>query len=262
VSRSVSALKRSAGTGSSIVNPIPSSVVKSVVQHLGDLCGLHITDARNTLSAKRTAVLKRHSVDLALDVGANTGQWAMDLRRSGYRGRVVSFEPIAVAFKQLAIACSRSVNHECIQLALGNFDGEAQINVSENVVSSSLLPVCDTSVAACLESRTANREHVTAARLDTLAPVLLQGARATFLKLDVQGYEREVLQGAIDTLPRVSAIEVELSLRELYRGQALMHDIGAILHSAGFFPVWLERAFVEPETGFMLQVDALFVRSP
>lgn len=81
-----------------------------------------------------------------------------------------------------------------------------------------------------------------------------------YLKIDTQGYEREVLLGASETLNRTVAVEIELGLTEMYNGQALLPEVWRMLVAAGFRPAWIERGFRDPSDIWLMQVDGLFVR--
>ncbi len=81
-----------------------------------------------------------------------------------------------------------------------------------------------------------------------------------YLKIDTQGYEQEVLCGARETLKKTAAVEIELSLSEMYEGQALLPEVWSMLTAAGFRPAWIERGFRDPSDIWLMQVDGLFVR--
>src|SRR5271154_1746343 len=106
-------------------------------------------------------LLKLHDIDLILDVGANTGQYAACLFGLGYCGRIVSFEPTSVAYSQLVNA---SVGNELWQVAercaIGEADGEVEIHVAVNSETSSILPVLNSSVEAFPDSRSVASEKV------------------------------------------------------------------------------------------------------
>ena len=218
-----------------------------------------IEGARPAVPTRRS-VLERYGISVVVDVGANTGQFGRTVRAEGYRGRIVSFEPVADAFDELARRAARDPAWDCRRLALGDRDGVAEIHVAGNSVSSSLLTVLDRHVAAAPGSRTARTESVPIACLDSVAGEVLPVAGAAYLKLDVQGAELAVLRGAEANLARVAAIEAELSLVPLYEGQPLFAEVVRRLDAAGFALVSVEQGFTDPATGELLQLDGLFVR--
>jgi FkbM family methyltransferase len=235
-------------------------LIKQMIHRGLRLFGADVHRYAHTLPAVRRRTLNELGIDLVLDVGANQGQYARELRRSGYSGRIVSFEPLPEAFDHLAEAFSSDPLWEGHQLALGETDGRTQINVSGNSVSSSVLEMSSEMVAAVPAAAYAGSREVTLCRLDTIVERILGLQKNVYLKMDVQGYERAVLTGARRTLDRVAAIESELSLLPLYRGQALFHEVTAYLIDAGFEPIWLEKGLIDPRSGHLLELDAVFIR--
>jgi FkbM family methyltransferase len=141
-------------------------------------------------------LLTVHNIDLVLDVGANAGDWAKRLFEMGYNGRVVSFEPLSSAYAEL-LRKSRSnpqwtVAERC---ALGDTEGEAEINISGNSESSSMLPMLKAHLDASPHSAYCSHEKVKLCRLDTIAQKYLKNSLNPFMKIDVQGYEKKVLGG-------------------------------------------------------------------
>jgi len=199
-------------------------------------------------------------VDLVVDVGANAGQYASELREYGYTGKILSLEPTAGAFSTLAREAARDTDWTAVRAAAGVETGTIAMNVARNSVSSSIRPMLDRHVSAAPESETTSTESVPIDRLDSLAREQVDVAGAPFLKIDTQGYEREVLEGASALLPRFVGIEIELSLSELYEGQRLWMDQVRFLEGAGFRLAGVSSGFWDEATGETLQVDGLFVR--
>jgi FkbM family methyltransferase len=196
--------------------------------------------------------------DLLLDVGANTGQFAERARALGYHGRLISYEPSAEAYRVLARRASGDPSWQTEQLALGAREGTATLNVSGNSVSSSLLPIGDRHVRAAPPSAPVRAELVPLSTLDAaLSEVTFQAA---LLKLDVQGYEADVVAGAGQTLSRVCAVQCELSVVPLYEGQTDYLDLMATFRKLGLHLVHVEPGFQDPDTGAVLQLEALFSR--
>jgi FkbM family methyltransferase len=200
-------------------------------------------------------------IDLVFDVGANVGQFAQQIRAGGFRGRIVSFEPLSAAHVRLQTAAEKdgawTVHPRC---ALGDFDGTTEINIAGNSVSSSVLAMSETHSAAAPGSAYVGREAVDVFRLDALAPAYLADAHRPFLKIDTQGFEWQVLLGARDTVPRLQGLLCELSLVVLYDGQRLWREMIDHLEAAGFTLWGLQPAFMDAR-GRNLQVDAIFFRA-
>ena len=212
--------------------------------------------------ARLDRTLAHFGIELLLDVGANTGQYAQSVRRSGYRGRIVSFEPLRSAHSQLAINAASDplwqVHERC---AVGNAPGEIDINVSGNSVSSSIRPMLSLHKDAAPDSTYVGTERVKMISLDSVFPACRTRNEVTFLKIDTQGYEREVIEGAAASLAAVKAIQLELSLVPLYEGQALWEFFFADLARRGF-KVWaFMPGLADPRTGQSLQVEAIFYRA-
>jgi FkbM family methyltransferase len=208
---------------------------------------------------RRARLLAAERIDLVLDVGANVGQYAMRLRNSGYRGRIVSFEPYATAFRQLERSASRDPLWETRRLAVADAEGEAELNVAGNSFSSSLLPMTARQLQSAPESRYVAGEHVRTVRLDSLWDELVGGARV-WLKLDVQGFEMRVLQGVGERLQAARAVETELSLTPLYEGAELWRRLVDWLYERGFSLAGVEPGFEDPRSARMLQFDGIFIR--
>ena len=205
--------------------------------------------------------LDRFEVDLVLDVGANVGQFAAELRSVGYRGELVSFEPLSVAHHALLEAASRDSKwHVHARGAIGDHDGEIEINIAGNSVSSSVLPMMESHSSAAEDSAYVGAERVPIFRLDSVAPKYLEKSRCPFLKIDTQGFEWQVLDGARETLPRVRGVLCELSLVPLYEGQRLWMDMIQRLEAEGFTLWSIQKGFSDPRDGRTLQVDATFFR--
>jgi FkbM family methyltransferase len=211
-------------------------------------------------SARRARLLAADHIDLVLDVGASAGQYARLLRGAGYREAIVSFEPLSAPYRRLAKHAEGDPLWTCHKLALGDESKNATINVAGNSLSSSLLEMTELHETHAPGSAPVTTEEITAARLDDIADELPDADHGIFLKLDVQGYELAALRGAEDTLSQVNAVEVELSLVELYRGQPLLPEVFGHMVDRRFRCVGVDPVFVERETGYVLQVDALFVR--
>jgi len=210
--------------------------------------------------AQRKALLAAYGIDLVLDVGANDGDFADELRSFGYRGRIVSFEPIHSTFLRLQNKAWNDANWTALHLALGEIDGEREMHVAQNTLSSSLLEMLDTHAVSDPDSKYIGKETIQLRRLDSVFGELHGDARNIFLKLDTQGYERHVLEGAADSLAHIDTLQVEVSLVPLYEGGFLFEDMQTLLSEKGYRLVGVETVFTHPGHGETLQLDAIFHR--
>ena len=221
--------------------------------------GISVSRSPLAHSTQRLRALRTERIGTVLDVGASVGEYGQSLRWTGYRGRIVSYEPVAAAFAQLSARASADGRWTCRQVALGAAPGTAAIHVTADSVSSSLLGQLPPMATAAPQARHVADERVTVTTLDDERENWDPGDRI-LLKLDVQGYEQEVLEGAAETLDSVAAIEMELSLRALYEGQRSFADQLASVGGRGFELVSVENVFVDETVPRLLQVDGLFVR--
>lgn len=213
-------------------------------------------------SARLAAMLASHGVNLVFDVGANIGQFSQSLRAAGYKGRLISFEPLSIAHAQLLRVSQGAVQWEIApRVAVGEREGEIDMHVAGNSFSSSALDMLDSHSKVAPGSAYVGSERVRLSRLDTLAPDYLRPDTVPFIKIDTQGYEDKVLNGATDLLGRVSGLQLELSFVPLYEGQQLFDPLVERLRALGFsiWAIW--PGICDPHSGRMLQVDAIFFRN-
>jgi FkbM family methyltransferase len=207
-------------------------------------------------------LLSRLRTELVVDVGANEGQFARELRAAGYRGRILSVEPLPAAHAKLAAAARTDARwYVADRCAVGAASGRATLNVASNSVSSSLRAMTSAHLEAASESRYIATEEVDVVTLDSLLDRYGQVAdSAVFVKLDVQGHEGEVLSGAGSRLDTIGGVQLELSLVELYSGQGLMPDQIDFLAEHGLSLWSIDRGFMDGASGRLLQCDGTFVR--
>ena len=211
-------------------------------------------------AARRQQLFAAKGVDLVLDVGAAVGAYGTELRGFGYHGRIVSFEPLSNAYAALLRVSDRDPGWVAIRTALGEDDGETDINVAGNSDSSSLLPMLEAHRSAAPHANYVGVETIQVHKLDDVAAEYTARSHQQFLKIDTQGFERQVLAGATKTMPSVVGLQIELSFVPLYEGSMLAHEAISDLHEQGFLLEGLETGLRDPVTGQMLQADGLFFR--
>jgi FkbM family methyltransferase len=216
---------------------------------------------RDPFSMRIVTAIGHFRLDTVLDVGANVGQYSAGLRSSGYHGRIVSFEPLSDAYARLARRCAHDMAWTAHREAVGSEPGELELNISANSYSSSLLPMTSAHVGAAPGSHYVGVEKVPVRTLADLLPAHDVDPTRTWLKIDTQGYEAQVLDGAGDRLGEFAAIQLELSFVPLYDGQALFDELVERLRATGFVLFGLEAGFGDSRSGRTLQCDGVFVRA-
>jgi FkbM family methyltransferase len=195
--------------------------------------------------------------DAVVDVGANTGQFSAMLRERGFRGLLVCFEPASTSFAALARRAEDDPFWHVEQLALGDRDDIAELTVTVSSNLSSLLPTSAYGqIHFGAEIAVQQAEHVPVRRLDESLPDLIGDASRLMLKIDTQGFDQRVLDGAEEILDRVVGIQTEVAIRHYYEGAPSYLDRLRWLDDRGFEPV----SFL-PAAGCWDEVDVLLTRS-
>lgn len=212
------------------------------------------------LEHNRIKLLKHFEIQTVLDVGANTGQFAYYTRNLGYRNSIISFEPLSSAFGILQKFAKGDPNWQICNCAIGNTDGTVEINISTNSQSSSILEIMPDHVKSAPDSAYKGKEKVNIHKIDTIIDKYTNELNRTFLKIDVQGFEKNVIEGAKKSIKMIKGLQLELSMIELYKGESLITDMLNIINDLGFTIFSLEPGFYDKNTGQLLQVDGIFYR--
>ncbi len=219
------------------------------------------TKAKNP-NAQLIAILNHHRIDTVLDVGANIGQYGKRLRDWGYDGRIVSFEPLSQAHAELSARAAGDPAWSIAPcMAIGAEDGEIDIQVSAESDMSSVLPQNDLLRQISPSSEIQKTERVALRRLDSIAGDFISENDRLFLKIDVQGFEAEVLKGAAALLPKLTGIQLEMSLLPLYEGALDYRAMIEQLEPPGFKPHLILPGYFERKLARQVEIDGVFIRS-
>ena len=213
--------------------------------------------------AQLVAVLERFEISCVLDVGANVGQYAAMLREGGFGGRIVSFEPLADAHATLARRAAADPRWQVApRMAIGDRDGEVELEVSAESDMSSILPQSELLRRISPSSAVLRRERVPLARLESAAQPFLAPEDRIFLKIDTQGFEPQVLKGAGSLMGRLWGLQLEMSLVSCYEGEVGFRTMLDRLAAAGFEPYLFIPGYFERKLGRQLQLDGVLMREP
>jgi FkbM family methyltransferase len=202
------------------------------------------------------------ATDVILDVGANVGQFGQALRRGGYHGHIISFEPLSSAHTTLlATAASDPLWDVAERCAVGATDGWAEINISGNSYSSSLLPMLNLHREAAPPSAYQGTEPCRVITLDSYIERTFSDPTTVFgLKIDTQGYEGQVLAGLRRNHDRVKVVVCEMSVVPLYADGPSMSELCRLLAELNYHCVALGPEFEDPRSGELLQTNGVFVK--
>lgn len=203
-----------------------------------------------------------YSVDTIIDVGANVGQFASEMRSITRDSWIHSIEPNPIVYKTLEAMTVRDLRWSAHECALGRENGTITLNVFSASDFSSCLSANDFGMQRFNDSmKTAGTVAVELRTLDELVgamPPSEVGSRF-LLKLDTQGFDMEVLSGATSVLSRVQIVVTEVSLRPIYQGAPLFPEVLEFMSTkgfrlSGFFPV------SRSEDMSIIESDSVFVR--
>ena len=206
-------------------------------------------------------VIASGGVDCVIDAGANVGQFAKSLRRAGYSGRIVSFEPVRSAYDELRAAARGDDEWWVRQAGLGSADTTATIHTMDGTMSS-MLTASDFGRRWSSKLRDMKSEEVEVLRLDGLMPSLLEGLDEgrVLLKMDTQGYDLEVFAGASGALDRVVALQSEVACLPIYDGMPQLLEQWQVYEAAGFESAGVFPVSFDSETVRAIEYDVVMVR--
>jgi FkbM family methyltransferase len=200
--------------------------------------------------------IRDRKIDVVLDVGANVGQFGRWLRGRGYRGRIVSFEPIASVYDVLAATAAGDAGWAVNNFALGTKTERASINVAVESVFSSILPASGAAARYDANAAVVRNEIIEMRVLDEVYP---RSAGNVLLKIDTQGYERQVLEGGRSVLPLLKGVWMELPIVHLYENTWQLHEAIAFMAAAGFVPAQIHPVnYHSADMVSLVEVDCLF----
>lgn len=209
-------------------------------------------------------VLEKLSINCVIDVGANRGQFGTLLRGIGYHGWIISFEPINASYEVLKEVAARRQPWRTFPYALGAADERREINVTEENVFSSFLMPSEESQVRFPKNRVEKREEVDVRRLDGILETCLTDISSPriYLKLDTQGFDLLVLEGAQAILPRISALQTEVSLHDIYDGMHNFVESVGKFQAAGFEVVDFVTVNRDIDQLCAIDADCIMARKP
>lgn len=224
--------------------------------------GLPKSTASSLCSRHVAELLANYEVNCVFDVGANKGQYGKQLREFGYRGRIVSFEPVPDALAALRKAAERDPDWQVYPCALGREASVQDMHLGWKTMNSLLEPSAygQQRYRRFADSRTT---QVQLRRLDEVMDEALQGITAPrpFLKMDTQGFDMEVFAGAGKRIDEFVGMQSEVAALRLYEGSPHMTDSITAYQEAGFEITGMYPVTREKTTGRVVEFDCVLARS-
>jgi FkbM family methyltransferase len=219
--------------------------------------GLDIHKYRPT--PDKFSYLKTFNLRTVLDIGANIGQFAKEIRGGLPEARIYSFEPIKECFDKLEENMSSDKKFKAFHFALGEKNENLTMNKSSYTPSSSILKMADIHKTLFPHTKENKPEQIKVKRLDDLM-TSLQLEREVLIKVDVQGFENKVITGGEETFKKARVVLIENSFVELYENQSLFDDIYEKLKPLGFVYHGSLQEKLDKKTGQILFEDSLFIK--
>jgi len=202
--------------------------------------------------------LADRGVDQVIDVGANTGQFASELRHNGYTGNIISLEPVSSVFAVLEQNAAGDDKWRALKVGAGARSEEVEIHVSEDTRFSSINAMTAAAEEFDVHSRAVASETISIKTLDELFADL---AGTIFLKIDTQGHEPNVIAGAGQFLSRVCGVQMELPCIQLYEGSWSFGEAVNRMEASGFKIFQMEPVnYSKADPVALVELDIVFGR--
>jgi FkbM family methyltransferase len=226
--------------------------------YLDELYGLRIQPSpENRLNKSRKNILQKFKVENILDVGANNGQWALRVREGGFEKKITSFEPTC-AFEMLKKNTFQDSNWNCVNMAVSNHTGDSRIYLASNGNLSSSILQPDEILMQGFGIEFNDSIEVPTTTLDEY--LSNSQIEEFYLKIDVQGAEKLVLEGVENSVSKCVAVEFESSLRSLYKGESNHYDLAKWLIQRGFTPYQVVITHWDNSMA-AISLDSIFIRN-
>jgi FkbM family methyltransferase len=206
-----------------------------------------------------TKHLNREKISLFVDVGANIGQTGYYLRKIGFAGRIESYEPISEVFEQLSRSAAEYDGWKTHRAAVGDTDGTTVIRVSQDRVSSSIRQATPQFEKLHPKAGLEREEVVPVVTLDNELPKLARPGDNIFLKIDSQGFERNVMAGVTTWLPHLRAVRMEVAVTSVYDGEWTVPEAIIWMRKRKFVLAEVESAWRHPIKKRAMHFDLMFL---
>jgi FkbM family methyltransferase len=209
----------------------------------------------------KLSYLRLFNFRTVLDIGANVGQFAREIRQILPNASIHSFEPIKECFDKLNQNMKEDSNFKSFNFALGDKNENLEMHKSVYTPSSSILEMAEMHKTLFPHTKENEPEEIKVKRLDEVVKNL-DLKKEVLIKIDVQGFEDKVIDGGRETFKKARVVLIENSFVEMYKNQPLFDDIYEKLKSLGFTYKGGLQEKLDKKTGQILFEDSLFTKFP
>ncbi len=194
-----------------------------------------------------------------IDIGANEGQFSERMRLLFPSAEIFAFEPLPDVYDTLVANFKTDANFKAFNVGIGATEGVSIFHKNESTASSSFMPMANSHKE---NFNFAIQTEPIELKIETLDAVFSQTtfSHPLLIKLDVQGFESEVIKGGSAILAQADIIISELSFYELYTNQPLFNTIYKQLQALGFMYVGSIEQLHSPLNNKVLQADGVFIK--
>lgn len=231
--------------------------MKKIIQRL--IKKQTLPDFESILLANRINLFRQKNITTILDVGANSGQYAESVLKH-FNCNIISFEPMIPEYKIIMSKIPGYKNWIAFNYGLGDENKNETINISKNSFSSSILKLNGITTTFDESIGYIDKQDISIKRLDSIWNILPNLTGNILLKIDTQGYESKVLDGCSAVLDKITGIQIELSIIELYENEPLFDVMYNKIKQLGFELYIIEPGYKDPKSGKLLQIEAVFFK--
>jgi len=237
---------------------VKNIIFNLINKFLDKFFGMNICRSASSFDLIRSKLINNYGITVAIDGGANSGQWALNFQKKNKNILLHSFEPINELFNRLEQLADGNSDWYVHNFALGSIQEKSKIYLASNdFMSSSILKPAE-HLSAFPKIKFGDSQEISIRRLDSFS--FGENNSLILLKLDVQGFEFEALKGAERILNRIAVIEIETSFWPMYEGEKSHSEILIWLENLGFNVYFIGQPLID-ESGRIGYLDCLLVNS-
>ena len=209
-------------------------------------------------------IFSAYDINTVIDVGANIGQYGLYLKKNGFKGRIISFEPIRETFLKLEEVAKNYPNWDVFNCALGEKEEKKKMHIAgksgETDFSSFLSPNSRAFEDFSIRSTESLNEILIKVLGNLVDELGIDSKSKIHLKMDTQGYDLNVFKGAGSILNFVVSMQSEISFVPVYDGMPSFVDSLKCFTEKGFKVSGIYPVSRSKDKLYLVESDAILVK--